>query len=118
MRHRIGAMRLLLGIAAGLLSATMLSATMLFATMLPALGAGPKPHPAPAVDNAGTTARVRSALTADKVAPGMTINVDSKSGVVTLSGQVGNATQKARAEQVARKTKGVAKVINHLTVKP
>jgi len=67
--------------------------------------------------NAATTATIKTALLADKVAPGMAINVDTNNGVVTLSGQVDSKQQKMRAEQIAKKTKGVHKVIDKLTVK-
>jgi hyperosmotically inducible periplasmic protein len=83
----------------------------------------PKKHAAAAgkkadnvVDNAAITARVKSALLADKVAPGMAINVDTVNGVVTLKGEVDSATQKARAAQVAKKVDGVRKVVNQLVV--
>lgn len=69
------------------------------------------------ISNAGLTAKVKSALLADKVAPGLTINVNSNHGVVTLQGQVDTAQQKSRAAQVAQKTEGVKKVVNKLTVK-
>jgi len=71
-----------------------------------------------ALNNAGLTAKVKSALLADKVAPGLAINVNSSHGVVTLLGQVDTAAQKIRAAQVAQKTEGVKKVVNKLTVKP
>lgn len=69
------------------------------------------------LENAELTGRVKSALLADKVAPGLSINVNSDQGVVTLLGQVDTATQKNRAAQVAQKTEGVKKVVNKLTVK-
>lgn len=67
--------------------------------------------------NAELTARVKSALLADKVAPGLSINVNSDHGVVTLLGQVDTAAQKDRAAQLTQKTEGVKKVVNKLTVK-
>jgi hyperosmotically inducible protein len=66
--------------------------------------------------NAGLTAKVKSALLADKVAPGMDINVNSNGGVVTLLGQVASKTQKSRAVQVTKQVAGVKKVVNKLTV--
>lgn len=98
----------------------------------PVCAGGAKPAPAKApkqaakdtgksaatlASNAATTASVKTALLADKVAPGMAINVDTNKGVVTLSGQVDSKQQAQRAEEVAKKTKGVKKVINKLTVK-
>jgi len=95
-----------------------LLAGLLGAAAWPAAGAEPKPKPASAADNAATTAKIKTALLGDKTAPGLKINVDTNAGVVTLSGQVDNAAQKTRAEQIAKQTKGVTRVINHLTIKP
>lgn len=47
-----------------------------------------------------------------------TINVDVDNGVVTLSGTVGTAAQKASAEKVAKSVEGVGSVKNNLTVQP
>jgi len=46
-----------------------------------------------------------------------TINVDVDNDVVTLSGTVANASQKTRAEAVAKAVEGVKSVRNQLTVK-
>ncbi len=45
------------------------------------------------------------------------INVDTDDGVVTLKGSVPEASQKAKAEEIARHTTGVKRVVNDLTVK-
>ncbi|HEY4426542.1 MAG TPA: BON domain-containing protein [Pyrinomonadaceae bacterium] len=45
-----------------------------------------------------------------------TINVDVDNGVVTLSGTVASAAQKARAEQIAKSVEGVKSVRNQLKV--
>jgi hyperosmotically inducible protein len=45
-----------------------------------------------------------------------TINVDVENGVVTLTGSVANAQQKAEAEKVAKSVQGVKSVKNLLTV--
>lgn len=47
-----------------------------------------------------------------------TINVDVDNAVVTLSGTVGTAAQKTKAEQTAKSVEGVASVKNNLTVTP
>ena len=47
-----------------------------------------------------------------------TINVDVDNAVVTLSGTVGSAAQKASAEKVAKSVDGVTSVKNNLTVQP
>jgi hyperosmotically inducible protein len=85
----------------------------------PAKNAPAKKGPAAgqALGNAGLTAKVKSALLADKVAPGMAINVDSNMGKVTLTGDVDSAQQKKRAVEVAKKVKGVKSVTDHLKVK-
>lgn len=45
-----------------------------------------------------------------------TINVDVENGNVTLTGTVANGNQKVRAADIARKTEGVGKITNNLTV--
>ena len=47
---------------------------------------------------------------------GVDFDIDVKEGVVTLSGKVRTQKQKDRAERVAKKVKGVAKVVNKLVV--
>jgi hyperosmotically inducible protein len=44
-------------------------------------------------------------------------NVDVKNGEVTITGEVENALEKSRAEEIARKTSGVKSVKNQLTIK-
>lgn len=69
------------------------------------------------IDDAALTANVKSALLADKVAPGLSIEVESFKGRVQLSGFVDTNTQKRRAEEVASGVKGVREVINNITIK-
>jgi hyperosmotically inducible protein len=44
-------------------------------------------------------------------------NVDVKNGEVTITGEVDNLQEKARAEEIARQTSGVKSVKNMLTIK-
>jgi hyperosmotically inducible periplasmic protein len=44
-------------------------------------------------------------------------NVDVKNGEVTITGEVDNALEKSKAEEIARKTSGVKSVKNQLTIK-
>src|SRR5215470_15679159 len=44
-------------------------------------------------------------------------NVDVRNGEVTITGEVDNAQEKARAEEIARQTSGVKSVKNQLTIK-
>ena len=60
--------------------------------------------------------QVRIKLSGDPVAKGGACKVDVKQGVVTLTGVAETEQQKARAAKVAKKVKGVAQVINNLTV--
>ena len=44
-------------------------------------------------------------------------NVDVKNGEVTITGEVDNAQEKSKAEQIARQASGVTSVKNQLTIK-
>lgn len=68
------------------------------------------------VDDAAITARVKTALTADKVTNLTRVDVDTHNAVVSLNGVVESPTQKARAEDLARRISGVKAVNNHLLV--
>jgi hyperosmotically inducible protein len=61
---------------------------------------------------------VREKLASDSVVKGGAIDVDVKDGVVTLKGKVTEAKQKSKAENLAKKVKGVKSVINQLQVTP
>jgi hyperosmotically inducible periplasmic protein len=64
------------------------------------------------------TQSVRAKLSADPALAAEVINVNTASGVVTLSGTVKNDADKSRAEQVARGVEGVKQVTNNLTARP
>jgi osmotically-inducible protein OsmY len=68
------------------------------------------------VDDAGVTAKVKAALIAEKGVNGMSINVDTVGGRVTLTGRVPDQSQVERATQVATAIDGVKAVDNRLTV--
>ena len=63
--------------------------------------------------------RVRDAITNDKSFSGQAkgINIDSDWGVVTLSGNVKNDSEKNKIEALAKSVNGVKKVNNQLKVK-
>jgi osmotically-inducible protein OsmY len=61
---------------------------------------------------------VRERLASDVVVKGGAIDLDVKDGVVTLKGRVQEAKQKAKAESIAKKVKGVKSVINNLQITP
>lgn len=69
-----------------------------------------------AIDDAGITAKVKSSLLADDQVKGLSINVDTSGGAVTLTGSAQTATEKQRAEQLATGVEGVRSVQNNITV--
>jgi hyperosmotically inducible protein len=68
------------------------------------------------VDDAGITAKVKAKLTADAGINPFNIDVDTNEGVVTLQGRVSKEEARIKAEQLARETEGVRRVINLVKV--
>jgi hyperosmotically inducible protein len=62
------------------------------------------------------TAAVKSKLVVDNENIAINVNVDTRGGVVTLTGVVGTQAEKEQAERIARNTEGVTRVINNITV--
>jgi hyperosmotically inducible periplasmic protein len=69
-----------------------------------------------AVDDSAITAKVKSKLAADSQTSAIKISVETKDGVVTLSGTVPTTTEKDEAVKVAKNTEGVKRVLNEITV--
>lgn len=75
-------------------------------------------------EDASTTAAVKSALALNKQLSALDIHVDSTNNPgasgndVTLTGNVPTEDDKRVAEEIARGTKGVARVVNNLQVSP
>lgn len=65
-----------------------------------------------------TTGRVKAALIDDKDVNSNQINVETRSGVVQLSGFVLNEKRRERAAFVASRVEGVQRVENALVIKP
>lgn len=65
-----------------------------------------------------TTGRVKAALIDDKDVNSNQINVETRDGVVQLSGFVLNEKRRERAALVAARVEGVKRVENALTIKP
>jgi hyperosmotically inducible protein len=63
----------------------------------------------------GLTARVKTALLADESVKAANIDVDSNSGVVTLSGRLSSQAEVDRAVEIVRGIDGVTQVENRLT---
>jgi len=66
----------------------------------------------------GITTVVKAKLAADDTVKAYRVDVDTKDGVVTLSGAVDTPTAKAIAVQLTKDTKGVRDVVDRLTVTP
>jgi osmotically-inducible protein OsmY len=62
------------------------------------------------------TAAVKTKLLGDKAVGGRKIDVDTEKGVVTLTGTVTSAAEKAEAIRLAKTTAGVHSVVDKLTI--
>lgn len=69
------------------------------------------------VDDAQIVTKINTALAADKDLSALKIDVDSKSGMVTLKGAAPNGAAKDRAAEIAKNTKDVKSVDNQLMIK-
>lgn len=68
------------------------------------------------VDDAAITLRVKAKIAASSQLNPFNIQVNTVDGVVSLTGRVHSAAEKAEAERLARETEGVRSVRNHLEV--
>jgi hyperosmotically inducible protein len=68
------------------------------------------------IADAALTSAVKTKFLADTTISGLRIDVDSKNGVVTLTGTVRSADEKNRALKIARETDGVKSVVDRLKV--
>ena len=68
------------------------------------------------VDDAGITMAVKSRLLDDPNVKGLRIDVDTREGVVYLTGSVRSVAEKDRAVELARNTKDVRNVVTNLTI--
>lgn len=66
--------------------------------------------------DAGITTNVKTKLAADDTVKAYQVNVDTRNGVVTLSGEVENTAAKEQAIRIARDTDGVRDVIDQIRV--
>jgi hyperosmotically inducible protein len=77
------------------------------------------PDAAPAgFSDAGITTSLKTRLLADTTVGGLRIDVDTRDGVVTLSGDVKSQAEKEQALKLARETDGVKSVQDKLNVVP
>jgi hyperosmotically inducible periplasmic protein len=74
--------------------------------------------PGGAVTDAALTTAVKSKLLVDPTVGGLKIDVDTRDGVVTLTGNVATSKEESEALQIARRTDGVKRVEDKLKVVP
>ena len=69
------------------------------------------------LDDSAITASIKAKFAVDEMVKAHNIDVDTVNGIVTLTGVVDNAEEKARAAQIAAGTDGVRRVNNNLQIK-
>jgi osmotically-inducible protein OsmY len=69
-----------------------------------------------AIADTALTTKLQAKLLADDLVKARGINVQAKDGVITLSGSVMSKRESDKAEQLARETADVKRVINNLQV--
>lgn len=83
-------------------------------------GSGDAPEPdrrlGERIDDAGITMKVKARLLDDPVVKGLKVDVDTRDGVVFLTGSVASQAEKDRAVQIARETEGVRDVQVNLEI--
>ena len=68
------------------------------------------------LSDAAITTAVKTKFLAESGVPGTTIDVDTNNHVVTLTGTVKSKAESQKAMTIARETKGVKRVVNHLKI--
>ena len=70
-----------------------------------------------ALDEAAITAKIKSKMALDDTVKALSIDVDTKGTVVTLSGAVHSDAERTRAVSLARETDGVTAVNDRLVIR-
>lgn len=69
------------------------------------------------LNDGALTTKIKSKMALDDTVRALSIDVDSRNGVVTLSGRVNSEAERAKALQLARETAGVTTVHDRLVVR-
>jgi osmotically-inducible protein OsmY len=69
-----------------------------------------------ALGDAGITGVIKTKMLADTTVGGLKIDVDTKDGIVTLTGNVNSAAEKRKAIEIARESDGVKSVTDRLKI--
>ncbi len=72
--------------------------------------------PAVTMPDAWITTKIQSKYFIDPAVKSLAVNVDTNDGVVTLTGEVATPNDRKAAEDVARQTRGVKRVLNNIKV--
>jgi osmotically-inducible protein OsmY len=70
------------------------------------------------VSDTELTGKIKSKMALDDVVRARTIDVSTTAGVVTLGGTVRSVAEREQAVRLARETKGVTRVVDHLAMLP
>ena len=68
------------------------------------------------VSDASLTAKIKAKMTLDDTMHARTVDVSTTDGIVTLAGTVGSGVERDRAVRLARETKGIKQVGDHINV--
>ncbi|MBU0783116.1 MAG: BON domain-containing protein [Gammaproteobacteria bacterium] len=115
-----------------LIAQTLIAAGVAFSALAPAYaaeqlaqqqpdqqpGQQPKSSVGQYVDDSTITAKVKAKHAEDKVVSALRVSVETKQGVVVLSGEAKTDGEKQRAEMLAMQVEGVKSVSNKIEVKP
>ena len=96
----------------------LMSALLVLALVAPVLSAACGRTVGETIDDATVTTRVKTALLNDPNVGGLGLDVNTTTGVVTLSGIVKSQAEADQAVAIARKITGVKDVKSTLQVKP
>lgn len=70
------------------------------------------------IDDTTVTARIKAKFAEDKTVGAMKIGVETKDGIVQLSGFTAKPEEKARAQEIAQTVQGVKRVENDMIIHP
>lgn len=70
-----------------------------------------------ALGDSQLTAKIKSKMALDDSVRAAAIDVDTRNGVVTLSGEVASESERQRALELARETDGVTSVVDRLRIR-
>lgn len=105
-----------------LIAQTLIAAGVAFSALTPVYAAEqpgqPKSSVGQYVDDSTITAKVKAKHAEDKVVSALRVSVETRQGVVVLSGEAKTDGEKQRAEMLAKQVEGVKSVSNKIEVKP